>query len=599
MRLLVLYLFISALSYPSYSQQFERDSIGSKELSFSRIDVENIRQGGHQLFGKKKYKLALIEYEKALGLFQELTDSIGIAKCYNNIGLVQMFLNENQDAVVAFYKAIQLNKELNQNVVLVGNYINLASYYKRQSEYGLALQYYSEAKKLIITSDEKSKLALVYLGMGAILGDSEYSNHNFDSAYFYYSNAIASYNVSNDSINLSLVYNNLGVLASHQQKFDSAIMYYSKSLAYKEALDDITGRIISFLNLGNVYKEQGNYGLALSYYNQGSELAIEHDDKVNYLDLLTNIIKCKIKLGHLDEASTLFEEYTILSDSIKNKERAEQLKELEVLYETEKIGSDLKDQIKQTQAKTRQSYWFLAIAIGVVLLLIITVLFFVQRQRFQQKIREKELDRLTKEQEIKELNAMMQGQEEERNRIAEDLHDRLGARLSAIKLLALSSPQTNPKLTEMLEESIKETREISHNLSTDMLTRFGLENAIAEVVRSINGSSKIEGDFTTTNLDERLPRDIEKSLYYIVLELVNNTIKHSGASSFFIQLTRFENEIDLLYEDDGKGFDFDKVSFNGMGMKNLKARVESIKGKLNIDTSPGKGLHVMVNVVLA
>ncbi len=229
---------------------------------------------------------------------------------------------------------------------------------------------------------------------------------------------------------------------------------------------------------------------------------------------------------------------------------------------------------------------------------IITISFFIQNRKYQQALKERELERLKKAQEIKELNAMMQGQEEERNRIAIDLHDRLGARLGAIQLLALKKGQKNLAISEMVEAAIKETREISHNLSTDMLTRYGLQNAIGDFVRTINESNAIEGDFTTTNLEERLPKQYEKAIFHIVLELVNNTIKHANASFFFIQITRYKNDIDLIYEDDGIGFDVKKTSFSGMGMQNLKSRVASIKGEINFYSILGEGIQVVMSASL-
>ncbi|MCB0505974.1 MAG: sensor histidine kinase, partial [Cyclobacteriaceae bacterium] len=411
--------------------------------------------------------------------------------------------------------------------------------------------------------------------------------------------AIDQYFVNNDSTNIALAYNNIGALLFHQQKLDSAANYYNRSLSIKKSLNDYKGLMVTYLNLGNVYKEQGNYGIALDYYLKGEDLAVEYEDDVNYLDLVTNIIKCKIRLGDLEEADSLFAIYNSLNDSIYNEAKMKSLKELEVMYETEKKGRELEDQIQQTREKTRLSYWSIGIAVAIGVVSIVIITFFIQRQRLLQRLRDQEVDRLQKEQEIKELNAMMQGQEEERNRIAEDLHDRLGARLSAVKLLA-EQGGNGKELSEMLEASIKETREISHNLSTDMLTRFGLANAIKDLISTVNASNKIEGDFTTTNLDQRLSVEIERPLYYMISELINNTLKHASATSFFIQLTKDDedNSLSVLYEDDGVGFEITSVSMKGMGMKNLKARVEGLKGKLTLDSSPGKGMHVMAQIPL-
>ena len=558
--------------------------------------AEAVRQEGHELFNKNEYSLALAKYEEALKGFQSLPDSLSIAKCFNNIGNSQLFLGNNEEAITAFYKAIKINKLLNNSKTLIGNYINLAAYYKNQNEFELALKYYLEAKDEIAKTGDPSRLPIIYLGLGSILGEPKYQGRDYGLAKKYYHNALTTYIAAQDSFRMSSVYNNLGVLLFHQFKFDSSLYYYTNSIALNEALGNQRGQIVVFLNIGKTYLEQGNYGMALEYFNKGVDIALAYNDDVNYHNLITNILKCKIKLGELDEADSLFAIYNSLNDSIFNQEKAKNLKELEVLYETQKIGNDLKSQIKQTEAKTRLSYWYLTLAIGIALLFILMVLIFTQRQRFQQRIKAQELDRLKHEQEIIELNALMQGQEDERNRIAEDLHDKLGAGLAAIKLFSEYMEHSNPKLTEMLDGAIKDTREISHNLSTDMLTRFGLAHAINDLVQDINQSNVVIGTFIATDIDKRFKKNIEKAIYYVIMELINNMIKHASASLFTIQLTYFDGIIDLLYEDDGQGFVVEESKLNGMGMKNLKARIESVKGSFNIDSGLNKGVQVVISV---
>ncbi len=562
-------------------------------------EAERIRQIGHTYFNAKKYDSALFNYNIALEKFRVLSDSLSIAKCYNNIANSQLFLGNNEEAIFAYYAAIKINKLLNNSKVLTGNYINLASYYYRQKEFNLALQYYLEAKDEVAKTGDAPRLGLIYSGLGSILSEKTFEGHNYTLANTYYHNALSKYVESQDSSKISAVYNNLGVLLSDEYKYDSALFYYSKSIAIKSVLGDKRGQIMTLLNMGNIYMEQGNYGIALNYYTKGSELAIQFEDNVNYLHFLTNILKCKIKLGKSKEADSLFAIYNSLNDSIYDQEKAKNLKKLEVLYETQKIGNDLKDQIKQTKAKTRLSYWYLTLAIGIAILFILTVLIFIQRQRFQQRIKAQELDRLKHEQEIIGLNAIMQGQEDERNRIAEDIHDRLGAGLAAIKLFSEYMEHSNPQLTKMLDKAITDTREISHNLSTEMITRFGLAHAINDLVQDINQSNAVVGTFIATDIDKRFKKNIEKAIYYVILELLNNLIKHASASLFSIQLTYFEGIIDLIYEDDGQGFVVEESKLNGMGMQNLKARIESIKGFFSIASEPNKGVQVVISVPIS
>ena len=556
--------------------------------------AEAVRQAGHGFFNQKQFKEALGKYRESLILFTQVGDSSRMAKCYNNIGNAQLMLGHNPEAVTAFYKAIDINKRLNNYKALVANYINLAAYYNAQQEFDQALKYYLEAKKEIEKAGDLADIVYIYIGLADILANKDYKNNDYNLAGQYYLKAIAKYQQTNDSLQLAVVYNNLGVLLYTKNKYDSSLMYYGKSVALKEALGDERGQIVALLNMGKIYMDQGNYGLALTYFEKGAQLALVYQDKVNYYHHLSNILKCQIKLGNLAIADSLFPIYNSLSDSIYNQEKAKTLKELEVLYETQKIGNDLQEQIKQTEAKTKLSYWYLAFAIGAILLLLVTILFFTQRQRFLQQLRSNELERLKKEQQLREMEALIKGQEAERNRIAQDLHDSVGARLSAIRLHALSNGQASEVLIQLIDACTSETRSISHNLSTSYLSKFGLENAINDLVELLNGTQSVKGKFTASNLPQGLPRKFEKAIYNIVVELVNNTIKHSKNPTFYIQIIAYEKDLTLNYEDFGQGFNMEEGRKNGMGLSNLYARAQSIQANFHIESSPGRGVQAVL-----
>lgn len=562
----------------------------SNKVVMSHSNAELLRQEGHTQRKLENFTLALDKYEASLEMYSALMDSLGMAKCLNNIGFTNALLGNNIEVIRSLYRAVEINKAIISNSGIINNYINLGLHYLKQKNFVLGLKYYRLGLEVLDNYEDTRKEVLILNGLGAVFGNEQNPNFNFDSAYYYYNKALKISNSEKENNQVANVFNNIGILFKIQNNYDSSNYYYHKSLALRKSNGDKKKQIVLRLNIGNLYLAQGNYGYALDQYLVGAEIALDLNDKKNYLHLLTNIIKCRIKLGQLSEDDSLFTIYYTLYDSINDQEKALKLKELEVFYETNKTESELESQIIQTQEKTKLSNRLLVGIIGALLLSVLIVLIFVQRQRFLKKIANKDLD-------MHKLNAMMQGQEEERNRIAEDLHDRLGARLSVIKQLAFDQSNGDNKLTALLDASINEAREISHNLSTGMLIQFGLEHVINDFIATINETNKITGEFSTTNLDSRFSDFLEKTLYYIILELVNNTLKHAEASSFFIQIGKYQNDIELIYEDDGKGFDFDSSLFiKGMGLRNLQARVESINGTLKIDTSPGNGVHISVNL---
>ena len=204
---------------------------------------------------------------------------------------------------------------------------------------------------------------------------------------------------------------------------------------------------------------------------------------------------------------------------------------------------------------------------------------------------------------------MLEGQEEERMRIATDLHDRLGSMLSTVKLLfsALDekidkNQEENKKQYEkannLLDEACVEVRRVSHNLGTGMVANFGLVRAIEELCESIDESGKMKCQLLTYGIEEaKLKLKVEVGIYRIVQELFNNVIKHSKAKKLTVQLNALEEELSITVEDDGVGFDPVKVrQKGGMGLNNLEQRAQNLGGTLHIDSRKGKGTTTIIEL---
>jgi PAS domain S-box-containing protein len=201
------------------------------------------------------------------------------------------------------------------------------------------------------------------------------------------------------------------------------------------------------------------------------------------------------------------------------------------------------------------------------------------------------------------LRAVIRAEEKERNRIARDIHDGASPILSTIKLLSQSLAQCEDeklqkKLISRIENAVREAitslSEISIKLSPHILENFGVVEAIRYFTKEISSIKNIKFSFKTS-LKERLNENIEITIYRIVIELINNTLKYADASKVDIVLSKGRN-ISLTYCDDGNGFDIDEIlkKKKGMGLHNLKTRIESVNGRYNIYSAPGKGLRLKV-----
>jgi len=543
---------------------------------------------------------AIYYNKKSIKGFKELNDSSSLADAYINLGLIYLRINDKKKSLKYLYQAIEINQKINNPDKLIGNYNNLANYYSSEN-IELALNYYQKARKLLSVGEKDKKAAIINMNIGNIFSSYDSTFFNYDSATHYYLSSLESFKSINDSSNISLLYHNLGVLYERKNNYDAAINSYQKSIEINEILRDEFGLARTYMGIGNILLKEKKYKESLEQYEKSLRLSKILKDEYRKMNLYSNMVKAKMGIGAVEEASILFQEYNHLRDSLSNNERMQEVKNLETKYETEKKEAEIKEQQLAIEQKNFQKNLFLGLSLLLVVLIISTIWFFLQKQEYLKKLKNEEISNMKTEQELKELNAMMHGQEEERNRIASDLHDRLGARLSSIKLLFQSeqnetTSNLKSKLLENINEAIKETREISHNLSTDMLTRFGIETALKDMVRTINDAEKIKAEIAIYGLQKRLPLEVERNIYHIALELINNTIKHAKAENITLQISQIDEEINVFYEDDGKGFDVQNVADSGMGMRSIYARVNTINGAVYFNSKPGKGINVVMTI---
>jgi len=227
---------------------------------------------------------------------------------------------------------------------------------------------------------------------------------------------------------------------------------------------------------------------------------------------------------------------------------------------------------------------------------------YLNRKRW--RIERKHAQALNEEKE-RSLQQTLIAQEEERQRIAKDLHDGIVQDLAAIKMnleqmRSHVSPQQEMNFENArnnLERTTREVREISHQMMRTALRELGLKAAVDDVLRKILPLHHIHHDFFAHGLDERLPEKIEISLFRIVQELLNNIIKHSGATQVNVSITRNKNFVTMHLEDNGKGFDPQQKSM-GIGLVNLQSRVRIVNGEIRYESGENTGTVVIVKVPL-
>ncbi|MCG9880664.1 MAG: ATP-binding protein, partial [Bacteroidia bacterium] len=226
-------------------------------------------------------------------------------------------------------------------------------------------------------------------------------------------------------------------------------------------------------------------------------------------------------------------------------------------------------------------------------------------QELERKIQEKTSELLNKKNEIN--LALIQGEERERRRLAQELHDGLGSLLATLKLnvesLNLESKGLSAfewkaynGLLEMVDYACRELRDISHNMLPAGIEHFGLDATLKSDIQKLSKHKSLEVSLDTFGLKNIKNKEIELHVYRIVLELLNNVIKHANASKANIQLIMLDKHLSLILEDNGIGFNPEKTIHSGIGIISIKSRVEALSGKMQIDSMKDRGTSITIEI---
>lgn len=296
----------------------------------------------------------------------------------------------------------------------------------------------------------------------------------------------------------------------------------------------------------------------------------------------------------------------ISSLEVKNKTKQKEIENLQLKQENTKIEMDK----KQTFSLFIGSLALLGF-VGIIFILLLKVSNKKRLLAEQQKEVETQKNfTLLKEQEINAINAMVEGQEKERKRIAEDLHDNIGSVLATLKLhfenLKLNKDKKHfnqDELYERTEKLIDETylkvRNIAHQKNAGVIANQGLLSAIKVMSEKISSANKLNIEVVSFGLNKRLETSLEITVFRIIQELITNIIKHAEAKNATINLSLYKNILNLIIEDNGKGFDVQKIKLNkGVGLSSIKARIKHLNGTFKIDSTPNHGTSIIMDIPL-
>lgn len=526
-------------------------------------------------------------------------DTAALGEFTGIIGRAHYFKGKYDSAAIYYYKALQLLNVQKYAQQKAGVLNELGKLYRKTKDLDRALEKYDEAFAIYKNAGDENNMATILNESGVVF---EYKE-DYEEAATRYKKSLAIKTKLKDTIGMSYSYNFLGGVYTLQKKFEEAEKNLLLSLNLRQTLRDTFAIALSYADLGFMYAEQGNNDKAINQYTQSNEIAA----RMNYTELLQANYKALAdaaeKKGDTKTSLAYFKKHTSLKDSLYNSSKMKQIEELNAKYETAKKETQLK--LQQADLANKN----IVIWAGAAGLLLLTLYSFAwyRKKQVQNKLH---LQAAVMEQQNIATKAVITAEENERKRIAADLHDGVGQIMSAAKMnlsafeddMQFKDDQQKAafeKVIALVDESCKEVRNVSHQMMPNALLKSGLASAVREFIDKID-ARVLKVNLHTEGLSERLDSNVETVLYRVIQECVNNVIKHSGANSLDISLIKDSDGIAATIEDNGKGFAVkEKEKTEGIGLKNIRSRIQFLKGSVDFDSSPGNGTLVAIHVPLS
>ena len=616
------------------------------------IEFELLREKAQDLVSRKTdsaaiYADQLMQIAKASKLEQLQANAL------STLSLVKLYQGKPDEALQLNQQSFEINKKTKNGTELAKNYYRFGTLYNTKSDFINAAKYFlqtlelSEKEKMyslsqkcyrklavINVTQEKFKEALDYAEKAVATGKLSPSDNidkaenlftvatcykclkNIDAAERNYKEAYDLFAKEDYQMKMADVLSDMAAIYNQTNLIKSLTI----SLQARKIFDKIGPEIMpSINNLGNL--GEGFYALAQNdslvkqintpeipntkekllnqaerYLIQSIEFSKKQDVQqaiLYYSGLLSDIQAYK---GDFKNAYTNLQFKFKYRDSLFSQENKNAIAKLE----SEKEILELKSINEKKSA-------FNKILTGSAIASILFSLLAFRNFKNRQKLQTLKITELEKDKQLLAIDAMLKGQEEERSRIAKDLHDGLGGMLSSVKLsfvnmkenmvMDAESVQSFENSIMQLDNTIRELRKVAHNLMPEALVRFGLKNAVLDFCNSMQVSSKTKIIFEQMGAERQLSNTADLYIYRIIQELINNAVKHSACDQILVQLTKTTGKILLTVEDDGKGFNTQQLQHaEGIGMKNIQQRVNYFKGKMDITSQPGEGTSVNIEL---
>lgn len=503
-----------------------------------------------------------------------------------------------ENAIKILFESRKIAETNNLKDELFVIYWKTGNLYTTILNFNKAKNHLHQAKKLAEKLNKKELLSKANQGL------FRYHSMIDSDSTKYYMQKVAYYTKdTSDFTELFKANNNFSQYYFNKKDFDQAKFYSAKSLKIAKQSKDK-----QLITIGkNSYalcliEGDKNFHEAIKIYKEILLLYPNNEDQKSVSQCLLNISYAYEKIGDYKNALEYTNKYLEISDLILNGKLDQATQEIETKYQLDKTANEFKEKEKNILEKQKRNQKITLLLAFLLLLSGVIFYFYYQNLLLKQKNRIKDLDSNLQ---YNIISATLDGQDQERNKISQILHDYVSATLSSVglHLSAFESSLTTEQRTDLrktrllLKQAHDKVRDLSHELIPPLLVKFGLQFAIKDLCENNSNSLLIFQYKSTIPSDKKFDQDFEIKIYYIVSELINNIIKHSGATEAYITLAHEDGEFYFSVIDNGKGFDVNNIrQSEGFGLTQIRARVKNMNGSITIKSKEGEGTNIIVKV---
>ncbi|HVW98895.1 MAG TPA: sensor histidine kinase [Candidatus Babeliaceae bacterium] len=555
---------------------------------------------------KDDYQQTKVILQQALGWAPEVKRTDAFAWCYNNLGDLYESQGNYTEGASYYYKALNAIRKVNSHSITEANIIiNLGDLYEHLNQPQKAFTFFNEAERICIAGHYDYQLAAVYLNKGKYyldVGQIDSSKQNFIQAL-----SIAKKLNMMDLISVANV--NIGAALIAAGEYGKALPYLRTAINlskanYHELVLDAS------CTLGDALRHMHRYSEAEAILVTALKETKSVNTRDNYVKCYSQLIEVYKATGQYKKAMDCMDSVAVLKDSMMGAENAKAISQMEFKYQTSEKDKELaQNQLliaKQKNKLAQKNMLIVSVVPGIILLSLLLWLRY-KNSRNKQYLQAEQIKRLQYENTISVLKGIVQGEENERGRIARELHDGIGGMLSAAMMRFATIRHANETIVKisayreamtMLDEIGEEIRKTAHNLMPTVLLKQSLPDAVRSYCNSVQEEGKLQINFQCYGEFGQFSQDLKLNVYRIIQELLKNIVAHACATRALVQLTVNENVLALTVEDNGLGFTKNE-SAHGIGIHNLTTRVSGLHGHYTIESEQGQGTSIFIEFDLA